>query len=184
MKAQSIGCAPVLIALGANVAGPWGTPEQSLKRAFQALERAGIRILARSKIHATAPVGSTQQARYANAVAGVATARSPEALMHVLKRIEAAAGRRSSGRPWGSRTLDLDLIAYGPLVRNWRGSLPRHKRAGAKPLTLPHPLMHERPFVLGPLTEIAPNWRHPVLHRSVRGLWQAVRRSKSGRILD
>ncbi len=184
MKAQSVGCAPVLVALGANVQGPWGTPEQTLERALMALESAGIRIVARSKIHATAPVGFTRQARYANAVAAVATARSPNALMHVLKRIEASAGRRASGRPWGPRALDLDLIAYGPVVRNWRGSLPRHARAGAKPLTLPHPLMHERPFVLGPLAEIAPGWRHPVLHRSARGLWQAVRRSKSGRLLD
>lgn len=184
MKAQSVGCNPVLIALGANVSGPWGTPEQTLKRALQALERAGIRILARSKIHATAPVGSTRQARYANAVAAAATTRSPEALMHVLKRIEAGAGRRSSGRPWGPRALDLDLIAYGPVVRNWRGRRPRHRRAGPKPLTLPHPLMHERAFVLGPLTEIASDWRHPVLHSSVRRLWQAVRGSKQGRVLD
>jgi hypothetical protein len=99
----------------------------------------------------------------------------------VLKAIERKSGRRG-GRPWGPRTLDIDIVDYGGLVRHWRGGHPSFRKAGTRPLILPHPLAHERPFVLKPLLDIAPHWHHP-RSQSVRELWRAWR-ARRGRVLQ
>jgi len=88
-----------------------------------------------------------------------------DALLQVLKRIEAQAGRLSANKHfpaahrWGPRPLDLDIVSYKDVIRNWSMGLPI---SGAK-LILPHPRAHERAFVLRPLMDIAPRWHHPVL---------------------
>jgi 2-amino-4-hydroxy-6-hydroxymethyldihydropteridine diphosphokinase len=97
-----------------------------------------------------------------------------------LKQIERRAGRRG-GRPWGPRTLDIDIVDYAGLVTHWRKGRGAFGRP--RPLVLPHPLAHERPFVLKPLLDIAPDWRHPALKRSARELWRAAARGREGRVI-
>lgn len=129
------------VGIGSNLDDP---PSQ-VRRAFQALAAlpAG-RCLARSPLYRTTPVGGPPgQPDYVNAVAALDTWLEPDALLTALQEIENVRGRVRNER-WGPRTLDLDLLLYGALIRDD----PR--------LTLPHPRLHERAFVLYPLYDIAP----------------------------
>jgi 2-amino-4-hydroxy-6-hydroxymethyldihydropteridine diphosphokinase len=144
----------ILIALGSNLPGPWGSPRQTLLQALKEMPRHNIRIRSVSRLLETAPFGVTNQPGFVNAIALVETRLAPETLMRALHMIERKAGRVRRKR-WGPRTLDLDLIDYNGLVR-------RPARSTIKPLALPHPGVNERTFVLQPLVEIAPRWRHPV----------------------
>ena len=146
----------ILVALGSNVAGPWGSPRQTVLRALEELGRFPLRCLASSSLLVTKPFGVLNQPDFVNAAAVIDTALPPEALMHKLHMIERAAGRRR-GRRWGPRTLDLDLLEYQGLAR--LGS-PN----ALKLLRLPHPGIAERGFVLAPLKEIVPHWKHPQNH--------------------
>jgi 2-amino-4-hydroxy-6-hydroxymethyldihydropteridine diphosphokinase len=172
----------VLVALGANCPGPWGTPAQTIAHALGKIERANVAVRAVSPLYETRAVGNARQPVYVNAVALLDTTLSSETLLRVLKQIEREAGRRG-GRPWGPRTLDIDIVDYKGLVRHWHDGRGDFARAGTRPLVLPHPLAHERPFVLRPLMDIAPGWRHPVLKRSARELWSLVARKPEGRVL-
>jgi 2-amino-4-hydroxy-6-hydroxymethyldihydropteridine diphosphokinase len=142
----------ILVALGSNQTGPWGTPRATVARALRLLNRGGLRLRQASRLLVSAPYGRTDQPAFVNAVAEIATPFAPEALLAKLHHIERLAGRRRTLR-WGPRTLDLDLIDYHGLVRH-----------GPNPPLLPHPGIAERIFVLSPLAEIAPRWRHPVTH--------------------
>lgn len=172
----------IVVALGANCPGPWGKPNETIARALREIERAKIGVTDVSPLYETAAVGAAHQPAYVNAVALLDTDLSPESLLRVLKRIERHAGRRG-GRPWGPRTLDIDIVDYRGLVRHWRNRKGRFAKAGPRPLILPHPLAHARPFVLKPLLDIVPNWRHPVLKQGVRDLWREVSRGREGRVL-
>jgi 2-amino-4-hydroxy-6-hydroxymethyldihydropteridine diphosphokinase len=152
----------ILIGLGSNVSGPWGNPRDTVLRALRELDGHGTQLVAASRLLETAPYGKVNQPSFVNAVARIATAMSPEALMLHLHDIERRAGRRRRLR-WGPRTLDLDLLDYHGLVRQGR-------------LLLPHPGIAERDFVLTPLMEIAPGWRHPVTRQSAK----VMRRLLSG----
>ncbi|WP_244348783.1 2-amino-4-hydroxy-6-hydroxymethyldihydropteridine diphosphokinase [Thermostichus vulcanus] len=151
-----------IVALGANL----GRPRHAFETALALLEREAGPILARSRwittpalVHPSDPV--REQPPYLNGVVILATALEPEALLSVLHRIEQALGRDRSHEllPWQPRLLDLDLVAMEDKVR-----LPP-----ACPI-LPHPRMHERDFVLGPLCELWPDWRHPILGRTAAEL--------------
>ena len=170
-----------LVGLGANCPGPWGTPPKTIKRALSELGKCGVSVIAVSPLYETAPVGRAGQPAYANAVALIDTHMPPEALLRRLKQIERAAGRRG-GSPWGPRTLDIDILDYKSRVKHWRGNMPRFARAGARPLVLPHPWIEKRPFVLRPLLDVAPDWRHPVTKRTVKELWRAVAGSQEGQV--
>ena len=172
----------VVIGLGSNQQGAWGTPAETIRRAMIELGRAKIRVTAVSPLYETAAVGSALQPSYVNAVALLDTPLSPEALLRVLKAIERRSGRRG-GRPWGPRTLDIDILDYGGQVRHWRKGRAAVEGAGARPLTLPHPLAHCRPFVLRPLLDVAPGWRHPVLKQSGRALWRQASNRGQGAVL-
>ena len=172
----------VLLAFGANSDGPWGAPAETFARALAELERHGVRLTSVSPLYETVAVGQTRQAPYLNGVALVTTSLPAPALLRLMKQIEARAGRRG-GRPWGSRTLDLDIIDYKGLISNWRLRRREWRQTGARPLMLPHPMAHERPFVLKPLLDVAPNWRHPTLQRSARELWRGVASRREGRVL-
>lgn len=145
------------IALGANL----GAPEETFALALSRLRSLG-RIVATSSRYRTRPVGPPQP-DYQNAAALLETALSPEELLRALLAIEASLGRdRTHEQRWGPRLLDLDLLFYGALHCDLPG------------LTLPHPRMHERRFVLLPLSEIAPDWRHPALGKNIRELLTAL----------
>ena len=134
------------IALGANL----GDRERTLRSAIAALRQLG-RVEAVSSFYETAPVGPVEQPDFLNAVVALRTELPPQQLMAALLRIEQQHGRdRTLSVPKGPRTLDLDLLSYGDVVME------------TPTLTLPHPSLADRRFVLAPLTEIAPNWHHPV----------------------
>lgn len=171
-----------LVGLGANCPGPWGRPADTIARALRELARAGVTVEAVSAFYETAAVGRAGQPAYVNAVALIDTHLPPEALLRLLKRIEREAGRRG-GSPWGRRTLDIDILDHKGRIEHWRGGRPRFARAGARPLVLPHPWIEKRPFVLRPLLDVAPNWRHPVTKRSARALWRAVASGREGEVM-
>jgi 2-amino-4-hydroxy-6-hydroxymethyldihydropteridine diphosphokinase len=152
----------ILIGIGSNVSGPWGPPGAAVERAIAALDEAPLRLLKASRPIVTAPFGRTDQPDFVNAVAEIETALEPPALLSHLHAIERRAGRRRTLR-WGPRTLDLDLLDYhGQVVPEefGRDDIP----------VLPHPGIPERSFVLGPIAEIAPHWRHPVLDETAATL--------------
>ena len=139
------------IGLGANLNDPAGQVEYALAE----LDRLpDTRLVARSSLYASAPVGHVDQPDFVNAVAQVETALAPRALLAALLEIEHRHGRERSFRN-APRTLDLDLLLYGDARFHEEG------------LTLPHPRMHERAFVLLPLTEIAPGTTIPGIGRAV-----------------
>jgi 2-amino-4-hydroxy-6-hydroxymethyldihydropteridine diphosphokinase len=181
VNAQSRSRGKVLVGLGANSPGPWGSPAETLKRALRELERRGITVEAVSHLYETAAMGAARQPPYVNQAALLATSLPAPALLRLLKQIEAQAGRRG-GRPWGARTLDLDIIDYKGMIMNLSGSRKTMPRALVR-LVLPHPQLELRPFVLRPLLDIAPNWCHPVLKLSAEELWRRVKKQGQGSVL-
>ncbi len=148
----------ILISIGGNLASPgFGPPRQTLGAALAALEREGVRISARSGWYLTEPVPRSDQPWFVNAVASLATSLHAPDLLAVLQSVEIRFGRVRGERN-AARVLDLDLLDY-------RGQLTE-----TATLVLPHPRLHERPFVLVPLAEIAPAWRHPLLKQTAEQL--------------
>jgi 2-amino-4-hydroxy-6-hydroxymethyldihydropteridine diphosphokinase len=135
--------ASALIALGGNVGDVRATFKKAIAKICGMAQAA---LLARSSDYATPPWGNERQSRFINACIEIETSLDPHALLFTLQRVEQSFGRdRSKEERWGARTLDLDLIAYDEL------SLQRPE------LTLPHPRLFERAFVLVPLVEIVPD---------------------------
>ena len=153
----------ILIALGANLPAADGTPaSDTCRNAASALDQiAGLRLQALSRLYETEPVPPSDQPRFINAVALLSGEIAPAALLQALQRIEAALGRRRTV-PNAARAIDLDILAMGDLIRS------------APDPVLPHPRMHERAFVLAPLLDVAPDWRHPATGRSARDLLAAL----------
>jgi dihydropteroate synthase/2-amino-4-hydroxy-6-hydroxymethyldihydropteridine diphosphokinase len=143
---------PVLLGLGTNT----GDRLANLESALEAL-LPEVRVRAVSRVYQTPPWGYTDQPDFLNLVAAVETALSPTELLAFLKAVEAQVGRTATFR-WGPREIDIDILDYGRQVRNLEG------------LSLPHPRMHERAFVLVPLAEIAPDWHHPTLDKNAAEL--------------
>lgn len=153
----------IVVAIGANLPSRrWGSPLGACRAAVPALETAGIGVIRASRWYRSAPFPASDGPWYVNGVARVETGLPPAALLTLLHAIEDDFGRQR-GVPNAPRTLDLDLLAHGRRV-SAPGDWP----------TLPHPRMHERAFVLLPLAELAPRWRHPVLGLSVGALLKAL----------
>jgi 2-amino-4-hydroxy-6-hydroxymethyldihydropteridine diphosphokinase len=164
--------AVVLIALGANVPGPAGAPAETLAAAIAKLPNIGIAALKVSSFLKTPAYPPSDQPDFLNAVAIGESARAPLDILSGLHAIERELGRVRS-IPWGPRPIDLDLLAVGDIVSpDWQAAAARGDRPGEAPgpLVLPHPRMHLRRFVLEPLVEIAPEWRHPALGLTAREL--------------
>jgi 2-amino-4-hydroxy-6-hydroxymethyldihydropteridine diphosphokinase len=151
----------VIVALGANLKGEYPSIQALLEAALEAFEPEGLTVLRRSSWWRSAAWPTPTQPAYLNGVAVVETGLDPGQTLGALQRIEAAFGRRRTV-PNAPRTLDLDLVAYGRRV------------SAGRELELPHPRVAERRFVMGPLAEIAPDWRHPVSGRTAKDLAAAA----------
>ena len=144
------GWMPAYVGMGSNL----DNPRRQLEHALEALASlSGCVLCGVSGFWRSEPMGPPDQPDYVNAVAGLVSTVGPEALLDRLLGIEHARGRRRDGPRWGPRVLDLDLLSYGSEVR------------ASPTLTLPHPGVGVRPFVLVPLAELAPGLRLPGLGR-------------------
>ena len=147
----------VLIALGSNLSGGFASSKGLLEAAVARLSAVGLRVVKRSSWWRSAAWPDPTAPDYLNGLAIVETLLEPAEVMGALKKIEREFGRERAEKN-APRTLDLDLIAHGRTVLD------------GSDLILPHPRAAERLFVMGPLAEIAPEWRHPVLGETARAL--------------
>lgn len=163
-----------VVALGANLNLRENGPEVTLRHALDALAVRHVVIRAVSRFFATPCFPAGAGPDYVNAAALVKTDRTPAELLQVLHEVEHMFGRERVQR-WGMRTLDLDLVAWGDTVApdrdtydHWRTlSAQGQKQQAPDQLILPHPRLQDRAFVLVPMADVAPDWRHPVLRRTV-----------------
>jgi 2-amino-4-hydroxy-6-hydroxymethyldihydropteridine diphosphokinase len=141
----------ILVGIGSNLAAPrFSSPLTTAGAAVAQLPAVDVAVVRCSRWYLSQPVPPSDQPWYVNAVAMVETRLSPAALLSALLALEARFGRRRSVAN-AARTLDLDLLDYDG------------RQSATERLALPHPRLHERRFVLAPLAEIAPRWRHPLL---------------------
>lgn len=164
--------APVLVGVGANLRRPGLGPAAGVPGlVLPHLARAGLRPLRLSRLYRSRPAPGGLGPSFVNGVAEVATRLSPADALRRLHAIERRFGRRRRARN-APRPLDLDLLAWGAGVR-----------AGGAPPELPHPRIERRPFVLRPLLDVAPRWRHPATGRPARALLAALRGARGLRRL-
>jgi len=157
----------VFLGLGSNLGDRLG----HLREGLVNLEDRGVPVLHVSSLYDTDPVGYREQGNFLNLVAEVGWLAGPRELLERCQAVEAKRGR-SRSVPDGPRTLDIDLLLFGDRIQ------------GETDLTIPHPRMHERRFVLEPLAEIAPLLRHPVLGLTVRTLLEQCADSSGVRRLS
>lgn len=149
----------VYIGIGSNL----GDREENCLRAVKLLSEDGLIIRKQSSLYETEPWGLKDQPGFINMAIEAETGLEPLKLLELLKNIEKQMGRNESVR-WGPRVIDLDILFYNALVMD----TPEFR--------IPHPLMHERDFVLRPLAEIAPEKEHPVLKKTVREMLSGLNR--------
>ncbi len=147
----------IYIGIGSNL----GDREGTCLKALEELEKRGIKVTKKSSRYETEPWGVRDQPKFINMVVEADTDLSPEEVLKVIKEIERNFGRRETLR-WGPRVVDLDILFYNDLVID------------EPDLRIPHPHMHERDFVLKPLSEIAPEAIHPLLKKTVREMLSEV----------
>ncbi len=144
---------PAYVALGSNLSDP----RRQVERAFEALASLpDARLIARSGLWRSAPLGPQDQPPFVNAAAGLVTTLEPRAFLAALQAVERRLGKTGPAVRWGPRTIDLDLVAFADV------------RVAEDGLTLPHPGLHQRNFVLYPLSEIAAELLVPGLARVSR----------------
>ena len=146
------------ISIGSNL----GDREENCKQALRLLHTNGILIKKQSRMYETEPWGIKDQPKFINMAIEVETDKEPEEFLAVLKNIENEIGRTETVK-WGPRVIDLDILFYDDLILK------------TPALEIPHPLLHEREFVLKPLCEIAPDKKHPVTEKTVREMLEDLK---------
>ena len=161
----------ILIGMGANLPSRYGAPEETLRACVSALQENNIKILDVSSVWKTAPVPISDQPWYSNAVCSVFFDGTAHDLLKTIERIENAFGRVriEINAP---RSLDLDILAF------------EGQHTQEDNLSVPHPRMHERAFVLYPLREVAPKWVHPIMNKSVDNLIEQLPKGQEIKRLD
>ncbi len=152
----------VYIGIGSNL----GNRQYHCLKAIELLEQCGLRVSKISSLYETEPWGVKAQPAFLNMAIEVETDIVPLKLLELIKKIEAELGREKTVK-WGPRVIDLDILLYDDL------------RIAEEDLQVPHPLMHQREFVLRPLSEIAPEKVHPVLRKDMRSLLLEVAGERS-----
>ncbi len=148
----------VYLSLGSNV----GDREANLRRGLEGLNQLG-EVRAISSFYETEPVDNTRQPWFLNCAVALESEKMPKQLLSAVLNIEQEMGRRRPPKqPKGPREIDIDILLFGKSVVDTKG------------LTIPHPAMHQRRFVLEPLAEIAPDQRHPVFKQTIRELLDAL----------
>jgi len=145
--------AEVFLGIGSNL----GLRELNCSSSIELLEKRGFIVRARSSLYETEPWGVADQPKFINMAVHITTGLPPREVLRRLKEIEREMGRTETLR-WGPRIIDLDILLYDNLVLN------------ESDLVIPHPRMHEREFVLKPLSEIAPDTVHPVTGKTIKKL--------------
>ena len=148
----------VYLSLGSNI----GDREHNLREAIQRLNQSGIKVLRVSPVYETEPVDYTDQRWFLNVVVEAGTDLFPAQLLAQTMKVERSLGRIRT-KPKGPRTIDIDILLYESAI------------VKTAKLEIPHPRMHERRFVLGPLSDLAPDLRHPRLGKSVVELLKDIR---------
>lgn len=152
------------IGIGSNL----GNRQENCLRAIELLEKSGILVTKRSLMYETEPWGKKDQPRFINMAIEIETFLEPRELLKTIKDVEGEMGRKDSFK-WGPRVVDLDILLFDSII------------VKEDDLEIPHPLMHERDFVLRPLCEIAPERIHPILKVRVCDLMQELRYRHSER---
>ena len=146
----------IYLGIGSNLSGAFATSQQLVGQAIALLATRRMRVCAISPLYLTPPVGPKGQGAYVNACLAVTSNLSPTGLLSACHAVEAEFGRLRRIK-WGARTLDIDILDY-------YGQILDHR------ITLPHPRISHRSFVLVPLSDIAPAWRHPVTGAAIEQL--------------
>lgn len=156
----------ILIALGSNLSGDFFHPADNVRFALNEMERNNIRIVQRSSLYVTRAFPNPEDPCFINAVVNIDTRLGPLDLLKFLQETEKKSGRE---RPYKNapRTLDIDILDYKGMVKNF-GNV----------LILPHPRMQMREFVMVPIAEIAPDWRHPVSDKTAQDYVQGYSNEK------
>lgn len=180
----------VILSFGSNINGKYEHPVDVLSYFVKELGRIEVDVVKVSSVYRSLAVGASYQPSFYNLVVMARTGLYPNKLLQKLKLLEREAGRRGA-LYWGPRPLDIDIIDYNQGVSNWQGrknsfglrsqicgqgnksdkkAVKRYGSPKLSKLSYPHLLMHERAFVLKPLAEICPMWRHPVFGLQIKGL--------------
>ncbi len=157
----------IYLGLGSNI----GDRERKLQAALDRLSAPDLIVKRVSSVYETEPVYLKEQRQFLNAVVEAETELFPMMLLSRIQKIELALGRKRFGAPNGPRTIDIDILFYGSST------------VTSGKLDIPHPRLHERRFVMAPMEELAPDFRHPHLHKTMRQLLAGVE-GQNVRIVD